>query len=307
MDSKQYNLLLRRRKYTKKIREKTTFLTTQKQTPKRKGSIHRWIKEPRKKVGLAAVFEDTTRRGTLPEESSIHTAEMTAIKIALREVLKKKEKSWVIYTDSQSSMQAIESNKENHPIQNQIYDLLADLKEQKKQITLCKVPAHMVIKGNEEADKAAKEATDMPGLITTRLPYTDYYQTIRRARNSEWQREWEDSTSKLKIIKPRIEEWQNTHNSCRQYEVKLSRLRIGHTRLTHGHLMSRSEQQPTCSNATCDNQITTVKHCLQDCPQWREERRKHGMEGDMKKILGRECEVAKVMKYLKEINIYEDI
>ena len=137
-------------------------------------------------------------------------------------------------------MQAIKSNKENHPILNQIYDILADLKGQKKHITLCKVPAHTGIKGNEEADKAAKEAIYMPGMITTRLPYTDYYQTIRRARNSEWQREWENNTSKLKQIKPRIEEWESAHRSCRQYEVKLSRLRIGHTRLTHGYLMSRN-------------------------------------------------------------------
>ena len=26
-------------------------------------------------------------------------------------------------------------------------------------------------------------------MTTTRLPYTDYYLTIRKARNSEWQRE----------------------------------------------------------------------------------------------------------------------
>ena len=38
-----------------------------------------------RKVGFAAVFTDTTRRGALPEEASIHTAEMTAIKIAMKE------------------------------------------------------------------------------------------------------------------------------------------------------------------------------------------------------------------------------
>ena len=69
--------------------------------------------------------------------------------------------------DSQRSVQSIENNKENHLILNQIYDILADL--QKKNITLCKVPAHTGIKGTEEADKAAKQAIDMPGRITTRL------------------------------------------------------------------------------------------------------------------------------------------
>ena len=66
----------------------------------------------------------------------------------------------------------------------------------------------MINKGNEETDKAAKQAIDIPGMTTTRLPYTDYNLTIRRAKNSEWQREWENSTNKLHYIKPHIEEWE---------------------------------------------------------------------------------------------------
>ena len=80
----------------------------------------------------------------------------------------------------------------------------------------------------------------MPGMTTTRLSHTDYYLTIRRTRNSEWQSEWENNTSKLPYIKPRIEKWESAHNSRRQYVVKLSRVRIGHTRLTHERLMSRN-------------------------------------------------------------------
>ena len=37
-------------------------------------------KSTRRKVGYAAVFTDSTRRGVLPEEASIHTAEMTSMK-----------------------------------------------------------------------------------------------------------------------------------------------------------------------------------------------------------------------------------
>ena len=48
----------------------------------------------------------------------------------------------------------------------------------------------------------------------------------------EWQREWENS--KLYFIKQHIEGWESAHNSCRQCEVKFSKLCIGHTRLTHG-------------------------------------------------------------------------
>ena len=47
---------------------------------------------------------------------------------------------------------------------------------------------------------------------------------------------------------------------CRQYEIKLSRLRIGHTRLTHGYLIIRNDQQATCLNVACKNQTLTIKY-----------------------------------------------
>ena len=58
-----------------------------------------------RKVGFAAVFADITRRGTLPEETSIQTAEMIATKVAMKGVKKREDMRWVIYTDSLSSIQ----------------------------------------------------------------------------------------------------------------------------------------------------------------------------------------------------------
>ena len=57
---------------------------------------------------------------TPPEEASIHTA-------AMKEIKEREEIRWVIYTDSLSSMLAIENNRENHPILNQIYEILTEL------------------------------------------------------------------------------------------------------------------------------------------------------------------------------------
>ena len=61
-------------------------------------------------------------------------------------------------------------------------------KNKYKQITLCKISAHIEIKENEEADKAGKQEIEMPRM-TKKLPYTNYYLTIRRDRNYEWQKE----------------------------------------------------------------------------------------------------------------------
>ena len=55
---------------------------------------------------------DITRREALPEEASIYTVEMIMIKLALKEIPKREDKRWVIYTLSHSSMQSIKCNKE---------------------------------------------------------------------------------------------------------------------------------------------------------------------------------------------------
>ena len=65
-----------------------------------------------KKVGFAVVYGNITRRGILPEEASIDTAEMTAIKKAVREIEKIEDKRWLIYTDSLKSLLVIKNNGE---------------------------------------------------------------------------------------------------------------------------------------------------------------------------------------------------
>ena len=72
-------------------------------------------------------------------------------------------------------MLAIENNRENHPILNQIYDVLTELHIQGKLITLYKAPAHIGIRENKEAHEAAKQAIDMPGMTRTRPPHVDYF------------------------------------------------------------------------------------------------------------------------------------
>ena len=81
-------------------------------------------------------------------------------------------------------MLAIENSRKNRLTLNLLYDILAELHNLEKQITPYKVFVHTGIKGYEETDKAAKRAIYMPGMTITRLPYTDYYLTIRRARTS---------------------------------------------------------------------------------------------------------------------------
>ena len=110
----------------------------------------------------AAVITDTTTKWVLPEDASIHTAEVTEIKITLKEIHKKKEnKKWAIYTISQSSIKSIEYNKENRPLLIWTYDILVELKT-KVNNSYC---ANIKIKENEEADKAAKQEVKLNKFV----------------------------------------------------------------------------------------------------------------------------------------------
>ncbi|KAI5747082.1 hypothetical protein M8J77_010861 [Diaphorina citri] len=75
---------------------------------------------------------------------------------------------------------------------------------------------------------------------------------------TQWQRSWDNILiNKLKKIKPIIVEWPSSQRSNRMEEVVLTRLRIGHTRLTHKHIFTR-EPQPLCQ---CGD-ILTIHHIL---------------------------------------------
>ena len=78
-------------------------------------------------IEFAAVFMNTSRRGTLFNEASNCTAKMTAIKIALKEIHKREDNRLLTYIAYQSSMQSIKYNKDNTLILNQIYDILVEL------------------------------------------------------------------------------------------------------------------------------------------------------------------------------------
>ena len=77
-------------------------------------------------------------------------------------------------------MQSIKLDNRNYPILNYKNEIMTDFQTQWKHATLCNIPAHMRIKGNEAAYETAKEAVEIPGMTTTRLPYKAYFPAIRR-------------------------------------------------------------------------------------------------------------------------------
>ena len=100
----------------------------------------------------------------------------------------------------------------------------------------------MGIEGNKATDQAEKEAVEL-----------DQFLAIRRV-NLKYQKRWESSTFKLHNIKPRIEEKESTHNSLRQYKMKLISFHNGHRRLINGHSCQHLiYRNPSCAKPDIDS------------------------------------------------------
>ena len=85
----------------------------------------------------------------------------------------------------------------------------------------------------------------------------------------------------------------------------LTRLRIGHTNYTHKYLMASGaeRQAPHCSTCHVD---LTIQHILVQCPNIELKRSLSFLSGkSLMEILGEDAPVEQILKFLKEINIYE--
>ena len=171
----------------------------------------------------------------------------------------------------------------------------------------------MEIIGNEEADKAAKEAARSKGR--NGMPFIHQNmksvrnQTIKQAAKKEWKIAWKnknDSAKHLRRITTKIEA-QNSHkiyDGIKRSDVaQLSRLRTGHCSLNQYLHRFHYEESPECSCGS--GAIETVEHFLIHCPKYDKERSKLiknvGVGGMwMEKLLGHPKFIKFTLDYVKE-------
>ena len=98
--------------------------------------------------------------------------------------------------------------------------------------------------------------------------------------SEKWQKSWNNCTgNKLQSINPTIGVYQHVRSLSRRDAV-IQRRRIVHTRLTHGYLLSGTDQ-PECSACHCP---LTVKHILVDYHALTSSRNKHFTASSMKYV-----------------------
>ena len=146
-------------------------------------------------VGCAFVIPalDITKRYRLNAHVSIFTAELYAIMMACSFVneLPQPPLAVVILSDSKSSLQALArgGTRDRLGLQAEILSLANQIIRKGSDLTLSWLPSHVGIRGNERADRAAKEAATSGSPVDLGSSLKEVKRKAKRVVRMRWERE----------------------------------------------------------------------------------------------------------------------
>ncbi|GFW52419.1 putative RNA-directed DNA polymerase from transposon X-element [Trichonephila clavipes] len=185
-------------------------------------------------VGCGVVYNNTILSFSLHNSMSVFSAELTAILVALQHIIVSNHRHFCVFTDSMSALESLHfSTEHRHPTVIEILLLLRKLERKGFHIIFSWVPGHVGILGNEQADTAARSMSDH---MQRSVCYRDLKTSTQNYIHRVWQETWDQQIlNKLHSIHPSTSHWAAL--PVRRHDVRLTRLRIGHTRFTHRHLL----------------------------------------------------------------------
>ena len=204
--------------------------------------------------------------------SSIFTAELTAIKLALFNIHKTNQKLHILFSDSKWALQSLSHKNLSNRITQDIFVKYNNLYNHHCNINFCWIPSQVGIKSNTEADKLARVNTNSSTQVIP-ISASDALPTLRNYIRTKWQATWDCfPNNKLYKIFPKIQLFPPLHYSySRNEQVIFNRLLIGHTHLTHSCLFNK--EQP--SNCNYCKSLLTVEQMLTSCSAYKNITEKH--------------------------------
>ncbi|XP_062540727.1 uncharacterized protein LOC134208794 [Armigeres subalbatus] len=199
----------------------------------------------------------------------------------------------LIVTDSASVLAALASATNRHPFIQATQQILHD------GITLMWVPGHSGIRGNESADTLAHIGRTSPFLRRS-VPADDVKTWIKHQINSAWANDWRRQWNVCRMVKNSTLPGEDLPN--RREQVVLSRLRTGHTNLTHN--LGATEYHRRCTTCRCR---LTISHILNSCPIYEEARRANNIDNAYTALKNDTVSERLLINFLKDCNIFDAI
>lgn len=232
-------------------------------------------------VGAAAAIYD---RGNLVRklqfklgrQCSNNQAESLAILKALQEIQTIKDithenREVAIYTDSQISLSLLYNNYRHYAIIENILKTVGSLEKDQWKIKFSWVKAHIGIRGNELADKLAKEAAKMDqNPVYEEIPKSRILSEVKEIGLQEWQNRWNSST-KGTITKSFLPQIKERLNIKLPITPEFTAILSGHGKTNHYFHRFHITADPNC---TCSMEPQTVNHLIYECRILRRQRAK---------------------------------
>ena len=228
---------------------------------------------------------------------SILLGELVAIKLAVKHIQTKttgRDKQIIeklhIFSDSQCAIGHLTLGWEAKSHKTTIQEVKSDiqkLEESGVNVEISWTPGHSDIKGNEYADKLAKEAaeeakekTDLPPVLTM----GDIKTAVRDSGRKKWQDMWDKSEKGRNLFnyRPKVDYKVKHKFESRKGESIVSQLRTGYVKLNEYLQKTSITENDKCQ---C-GEIETVKHFLLECELYENEREK------LRSNLFRSCGIA---------------
>ena len=219
----------------------------------------------------------------------------------------------VIFCDSKSVLQCIDSQETRNPLMLNLLDELQwQISEPNNRIIkFCWLPSHVGIHGNEVADAGAKAALSIPVVGKNEIPYSDLTPKVKTYVRNKWKEHYRYCHENVRPIKlfsinPHIRPFY-INGISRKDEVIIHRIRIGHTRLTHSYVMEGGhiDFPPRCH--FCGNCPLTVRHLMIECRYFYFLRERYiGGARGMGDLFER-FSLKHILEFLKKSNLYQQI
>ncbi|KAI5720407.1 hypothetical protein M8J77_006141 [Diaphorina citri] len=170
----------------------------------------------------------------------------------------------------------------------------------RKNVVFIWVPSHAGIHGNEKADQLATHAFDNSLPVDFTVDSNDLKTELKKRIFDGWRSEWLlEADNNLRQIKNNVSPTILPPKLNRREQVAITRLRLGHTHLTHNYLMNRSSP-PSCDSC---HQNLSVKHILDECTKFSALKMDHHLSPDLTPVLS--TDPNKIISFLKESKLLE--
>lgn len=250
------------------------------------------------KSGFAVIGEEYCIKKRISDFSSIYTSELLAIRTCV-ENISFNSQNILIITDSKSSLEGLSDSFSKNTIVQQIRTTLTSLHAHR--ISFLWIPSHLGIRGNEKVDELAKSSLNERIDISIKFQHTDYKRIVKTYIFDLWNDLWKtENRNKLFQLQNHILPKYVLPDLPRIDVSKLNRLKIGHSLLTHKHIIEKSSP-PQCE---C-GQTLTIYHIFNECNMLQDVRNKHKIK-DLQILLDKN-NFDSIKKFLTEINVYNSI